>query len=88
LVESRPWRDSWSVSAPRPQDQNKSNVAAPPVPKDWEAQTRKLLALLRERYPEMPPFEMREVEMSLCEYDKYVRLLLGEGKSKRGCRAA
>lgn len=31
----------------------------------------------------MPPFEMREVEMSLCEYDKYVRLLLGEGKSKR-----
>lgn len=31
----------------------------------------------------MPPFEMRQVEMSLCEYDKYVRLLLGDGKSKR-----
>ena len=39
--------------------------------------------MLQERFPEMPPFEMREVEMSLCEYDQYVRLLLGEGKSKR-----
>lgn len=62
---------------------NKSNAACPPVPKDWEMQTRRLLALLRERFPAMPPFEMREVEMSLCEYDKFVRLLLGEGKSKR-----
>jgi hypothetical protein len=71
---------------------NKSNAASPPVPKDWEPQTRRLLALLRERFPDFPPFEMREVEMSLCEYDKFVRLLLCEGKSKRtydgGGRAA
>ena len=67
---------------------NKSNAACPPIPKDWEPQTRKLLAVVQERCPEMPPFEMREVEMSLCETDKYVRLLLGEGKSKRSYRGA
>lgn len=67
---------------------NKSNAASPPVPKDWEPQTRRLLAVLQERFPEMPRFEMREVEMALCEYDKYVRLLLGEGKSKRTYRGA
>jgi hypothetical protein len=32
---------------------------------------------------DLPPFEMREVEHSLCEYDEYVRLLLFEGKAKR-----
>ena len=67
---------------------NKSNAACPPVPKDWEMQTRRLLAIVQARFPEMPPFEMREIEMSLCEYDKYVRLLLGEGKAKRGYDAA
>jgi hypothetical protein len=35
----------------------------------------------------MPPFEMREVEHSLCESDKYVRPLLGDEKSKRKYRA-
>src|SRR5688500_1105681 len=67
---------------------NKSNATSPPVPKDWEMQTRKLLALLQQRFPEMPPFEMREVEHSLCEYDKYFRLLFGAGKSKRTYNAA
>jgi hypothetical protein len=62
---------------------NKSNAACPPVPKDWEQQTRQLLALLQERHPTYPPFEMREVEQVLCEVDKYVRLLLREGKAKR-----
>jgi hypothetical protein len=28
-------------------------------------------------------FEMREVEHNLCEVDKYVRLLMGDGRSKR-----
>jgi hypothetical protein len=62
---------------------NKSNAACPPVPKDWEPRTRELLKTVQRELPDLPPFEMREVEHSLCESDKYVRLLLGEGKSKR-----
>lgn len=31
----------------------------------------------------MPRFEMREIEHSLCEYDKYERVVAGDGKSKR-----
>jgi hypothetical protein len=62
---------------------NKGNASCPPIPKDWEPQTRKLLAIAQRELADLPPFEMREIEMSLCEVDKYIRLLLGEGKSKR-----
>lgn len=31
----------------------------------------------------MPKFELREVEHSLCEFDKYERMRLGEGNAKR-----
>jgi hypothetical protein len=62
---------------------NKSNAAAPPVPRDWEEQTRRLLATMQRELSDLPPLEMRECEMSLCEVDKYIRLLRGEGKSKR-----
>lgn len=57
-------------------------------PYGWQQQMRKLLAVVKLRLPNMPKFEMREVEHSLCEYDKYERLLFNEGKSKRrynGC---
>lgn len=30
-------------------------------------------------YGRYPPFELREIEHSLCEFDKYMRVLLGEG---------
>jgi hypothetical protein len=30
----------------------------------------------------MPPLEMREIEHSLCEYDKYARVALGEGRPR------
>jgi len=49
----------------------------------WGVQTRILLEVLRSRLKDMPRFEMREVEHSLCEFDKYERLRLGEGRSKR-----
>lgn len=62
---------------------NKSNATAPPAPADWNEQISWLLGLLKGRYPDMPPFEAREVEMALCEVDKYNRLLFAEGKSKR-----
>ena len=67
---------------------NKSNATAPSVPKEWDSQIMNLRLLLQEHMhhhfgEHIPAIEAREVEMSLCEYDKYVRLLLGEGKSKR-----
>lgn len=63
---------------------NKSNATAPPAPDDFQEQVASLLATLRERYPDAPfAFEAREVEQSLCEFDKYDRLLFGDGKSKR-----
>ena len=62
---------------------NKSNSSSPRCPKDYQELTSELLDLLRQTYPTMPPFEMREVEMSLCEVDKYIRILKGDGRSKR-----
>jgi hypothetical protein len=38
-----------------------------------------LLAVCRERLKGMPRFELREVEHSLCEWDKYERARTGEG---------
>jgi len=43
---------------------------------------RDLLAYTRRRLPSMQ-FEMREIEHSLCEYDKYERARLSEGHLKR-----
>lgn len=60
-----------------------NNSSILPVPENWTKETIKLLRCLSERSPDMPPFEMREVEHSLCEWDKYERLLWGEGRSKR-----
>jgi len=36
----------------------------------------------------LPLFEMREIEHSLCEFDKYMRVKRGEGASKRGFQGA
>ena len=47
---------------------------------------RQLLAISRERWPnnnEYPPWEMREVEHCLCEFDKYERVRLGQGRPKQ-----
>jgi hypothetical protein len=43
---------------------------------------RELLAYTRRQLPRMK-FEMREIEHSLCEYDKYERARLSEGHLKR-----
>lgn len=44
---------------------------------------RKLLEICRTRLRGMPRFEMREIEHSLCEFDKYERLLWNDGRAKR-----
>lgn len=59
------------------------NSTSPPVPEDWTEQTQGLLSLARARLRGMPRVEMREIEMSLCELDKYERVRLGDGKAKR-----
>jgi hypothetical protein len=60
-----------------------NNASSPPVPSDWAKQTQKLLKTAQRRLKGMPPLEMREIEMSLCEVDKYLRLQAGDGRAKR-----
>lgn len=51
----------------------------------WEEHTKLLLGKVAAlKLKDVPhPVEMREVEMSLCEFDKMERLLWGQGRSKR-----
>jgi hypothetical protein len=51
-----------------------------PRPPKWEATMRALLSRCRKDFPD---FEMREVEHSLCEFDKYERARTGSGQMKR-----
>jgi len=71
----------------RPFRKGKNNCCIHP-PKDYQEQTTKLLRLFDRKLSRMPKFEMREVEHCLCEWDKYERILWGDGKPKRhydGC---
>ena len=62
---------------------NKSNATAPGVPPEWTETIITLRTELAARHPDWPAVEAREIEQSLCEYDKYCRLALNEGKAKR-----
>ena len=55
----------------------------PKPPKDWITRLQGILTTLKQRLPKMPKFELREVEHSLCEWDKYERALSGIGRLKR-----
>lgn len=51
----------------------------------WNQEMRDLLELSKDPAlwnPSFPPLEMREIEHSLCEFDKYTRVNLGEGKPR------
>lgn len=54
-----------------------------PKPKDWQEQCVQLLKRVQKKLSGMPKFEMREIEHSLCEVDKYERARLGQGHMKR-----
>lgn len=43
---------------------------------------RELLQKIGPKWPHKPPLEMREIEHSLCEFDKYERARLGEGRPR------
>jgi hypothetical protein len=60
-----------------------SNSTSPTKPKDWLKQMQLLLIKMQTQLSYMPAFEMREVEHSLCEFDKYCRALEGDGRMKR-----
>lgn len=67
--------DTWSSKG--------NNSTSPPRPRDWLERMRKLRKVCQCRLKSMPLFEMREVEHSLCEWDKYERALWGDGRLKR-----
>ncbi len=48
-------------------------------PNEAIAKTRRLLAVMKKRFPRMPKFELREAEMLLCEFSKYENALWGDG---------
>lgn len=60
-----------------------SHGFTPSVKFDFQEEARKLLKIMQQRLPNMPPFEMREVEHSCCEFDKFERVLWGDGRPKR-----
>ncbi len=60
-----------------------NNSSSPPRVPNEQEEMRKLLKVIQTRLPKMPPFEMREVEHSSCETDKYERLLWNDGRAKR-----
>jgi len=57
--------------------------ARPKPDKNWMEKMSNLLELVRTKLPNMPKFGMREIEHSLCEFDKYERVRLKQGRSKR-----
>lgn len=59
------------------------NVGSLVKPRDWLSRMEALLRLAHHRLKGYPPIEMREVEHSLCEYDKYMRAVNGDGQVKR-----
>lgn len=63
---------------------SRAQGGTPKLPRDWQESMQSILALVRKELgPTMPRFEMREVEHSLCEDDKYERALFSQGKMKR-----
>jgi len=56
----------------------------PKPPNDWLGRLIYLRRVINRKLKgKVPRFELREVEHSLCELDKYERVLFGQGRSKR-----
>lgn len=93
LLENATDKDTWCYLGPgavrgllRVYDlefEKGKNCLFPHHPKEWKSMMIDLLRMVRRRLPKMPTFEMREIEHSLCEFDKYERARLGDGRMKR-----
>lgn len=89
LLNHAPDRRTWANPGPgcwrglaRMNGLNIKGRAAEKV-KNPQLEMQRLMKMVNRKLPFMPKFEMREVEHSLCEFDKYERLLWKEGRSKR-----
>lgn len=94
LLENATDVDTWCNPGPgalrgltrltgEPLQRNKYNKLIAPKAKDHLKTMQGLLALVRKKLSKMPHFELREIEHSLCEWDKYERARLNDGKLKR-----
>ncbi|KKL54472.1 hypothetical protein LCGC14_2265090 [marine sediment metagenome] len=95
LLENAPDIDTWASFGPGAarglgrmyhQDINKYKRTSTRDQKAMLELSRGLLEMSRDNifWPwQWPRWEMREVEHALCEYDKYERVRLGQGKLKR-----
>lgn len=85
LLEHAPDKCSWSNPGPGAK-RGLNRLLGRPLEasvKDWPEQSMRLLNNVQARLSKMPAFEMREVEHSLCEWDKYERARLQDGHMKR-----
>lgn len=94
-LENAPDRDTWCNPGPGcirglyrlegevEMFKHRSNSNSPPRPRDAMKRMVKLLAEARRKFRGFPRMEMREIEHSLCEFDKYMRLLNQDGRAKR-----
>lgn len=60
-----------------------SHGFTPSVKFDFCEEAQKIRKVMENQLRTMPRFEMREVEHSLCEFDKYERVLWNDGRPKR-----
>lgn len=86
VLENAPDKCTWSNPGPGAQrGLNRllgRDLGAPC--RDYQQESARLLALANRQLGRvMPPLEMREIEHSLCEWDKYERARLGDGQMKR-----
>lgn len=54
-----------------------------PMPKDWRGHLERLRNTINSRLPEKWHLHAQDTQNVLCEYSKYTRILLGDGRSKR-----
>lgn len=57
-------------------------VKSPLAPTEALIEMQLLLARIGPKWPHKPALEMREIEHCLCEFDKYERVRLGEGRPR------
>lgn len=88
LLEAPDW-GTWAVSGPGSR-RGLNRVTDRPLDKGWnEGEFLETLGTLRSRLnaaipPWMPDFHAQDVQNCLCEFDKYERVRLGQGKPRSG----
>jgi hypothetical protein len=89
FLENAPDKKTWCVIGPGARRGLNRILGRPvdaPIPKDWKAHMEELSKLVNDRNKVGPiPFiDMADLQsIGCCEFDKYERVLWGEGRSKR-----